>query len=248
MIDKRWWWMLLPIFLVSLVVHAPASLLPRLLPESLALQGGVWQGTLWQGQVRQIQWQRQPLEQVSWTLSPWRFLLLQAGVRLTIQDPAVKGTGYATLSPRGFGLTQVVFQMDATRLPVALPKGVRLGGIIRGAIESAEFRAENKAIHARAAWKDAMLSTPWTAAPVHLGDLTLNLQPGDKDSLRFAIQSGKPLLLDVTGKWVMPKRIEATGTAALTLPQEVEPVFRFLTVATEGDRRTLQYQGSIPGL
>lgn len=90
----KWWW-LLPLFILGLVVQAPAQLLPWVLQQvngADAVQLTHVQGTLWKGSTNvsaplstggQVEFQ-----QVQWQLSPWHLLLGRAVVQLQIPQRA----------------------------------------------------------------------------------------------------------------------------------------------------------------
>lgn len=84
----RWLWWLVPLYVIGLVVYAPASLLQWLLPAGSGISLSNLTGTLWQGQgsvtvvlapQRSLQ-----LEQVSWRLHPRALLRGQAALDVTI--------------------------------------------------------------------------------------------------------------------------------------------------------------------
>lgn len=90
----KWWW-LLPLFVVGLVVQAPAQLLPwvlKLVNGADTVQLTQIQGTLWQGSTHvsvplntggQLE-----LQQVQWQLSPWHLLRARAVVHLQVPQRA----------------------------------------------------------------------------------------------------------------------------------------------------------------
>ncbi|WP_411369089.1 type II secretion system protein N [Pseudidiomarina salilacus] len=87
---KRWLLWLVPVYLVGLVVFAPAQLLTWFVPAQAGVELSAVQGSLWQGQANvSYQTPRQQLQfqQVGWNLTP--SALLTGKVVLALEIPAV---------------------------------------------------------------------------------------------------------------------------------------------------------------
>lgn len=110
----RYWLGGVFLFLLFLLLQAPATLLPPLLKKiddgriELAVSGG----TIWNGQARQLSWRRIPLWQdVQWRWNPWYLLL--GKVHLTL----VTGNRSAALVA---GSDSVSLQAEHMQVPLSL--------------------------------------------------------------------------------------------------------------------------------
>lgn len=84
----RWLWWLVPIYLIGLVVYAPASILNWFVPAGANVQLQNLSGTLWQGQgtvvVTLSAQRRLELQQVRWRLHPSALLTGEAALDVSI--------------------------------------------------------------------------------------------------------------------------------------------------------------------
>ena len=87
---KRWLLWLVPVYLVGLVVFAPAQLLTWFVPAQTGVELSAVQGSLWQGQANvsyQMPQQQLQFQQVRWDLTP--SALLKGKVELALEIPAL---------------------------------------------------------------------------------------------------------------------------------------------------------------
>ena len=87
---KRWLWWLVPVYLLGLVVFAPAQLLTWLVPAQSGVELTAVQGSLWQGQANvgyRMPQQQLQLQQVRWVLTP--SALLTGKIALTLEIPTI---------------------------------------------------------------------------------------------------------------------------------------------------------------
>ncbi|WP_187265410.1 type II secretion system protein N [Reinekea thalattae] len=96
-------------YLLVLVVTAPIQWwLPKIIQPApstgILLQNP--QGNIWQGQVHVLSREVQPVT-VSWDLSPYKLILLQAAVDFSLSGQDIALTGKASFSPLGMRLRQL---------------------------------------------------------------------------------------------------------------------------------------------
>ncbi|WP_025673932.1 type II secretion system protein N [Salinivibrio socompensis] len=77
------------VFAVSVVVHAPASLL-RLAPLPDAVRIGAIDGTVWQGEIAQIRWQDYTLGPIQWDVQ-WHRLVTGATLEAAVKVRSPEG-------------------------------------------------------------------------------------------------------------------------------------------------------------
>ncbi|CAB0151160.1 hypothetical protein PSI9734_01573 [Pseudidiomarina piscicola] len=119
----RWLLWLLPIYVVALIVFAPARLVLWFIPDAAPVELSAVQGSLWQGQSDlsyQNNGQTLNFYEVSWQLAPWQ--LLSGQVMLDVQLPARNVTA---------GSAQLQLGFDG-----AVQLNAELGGTIQQAISS----------------------------------------------------------------------------------------------------------------
>ncbi|RUO62590.1 type II secretion system protein N [Pseudidiomarina insulisalsae] len=102
----RWLLWLLPVYLIGLVVFAPARLLLWFIPAQSGIELSAISGTLWDGQASVSAPANQQLtltfHQVQWQLQPWA--LFTGKAQLAFRVPSgntVQGSGTATLGING---------------------------------------------------------------------------------------------------------------------------------------------------
>ncbi|MEO1136184.1 MAG: type II secretion system protein N [Pseudomonadota bacterium] len=88
------------VFVVTLIVNAPASLLPVFvdLDEAQISYSGV-SGTVWNGNVSDASIAGAPLGAVSFEVSPWSLLGFSPQIALSMQGGAIAGEGRVTVGP-----------------------------------------------------------------------------------------------------------------------------------------------------
>ncbi|MGQ4276515.1 type II secretion system protein N [Pseudidiomarina sp. E22-M8] len=103
----RWLLWLIPVYLVGLVVFAPARLLLWFIPAHTGIELSAVQGSLWQGQANlsyalASQQQRLVFNDISWQLDPWRLLTGTAAVDVQLPSAnVVAGDAHVALGLAG---------------------------------------------------------------------------------------------------------------------------------------------------
>ncbi|WP_102505920.1 type II secretion system protein N [Salinivibrio kushneri] len=152
------------VFIVSAIVHAPATLL-RLAPLPAELQLSGIHGTVWQGQIRQVRWQDQAVGPVQWDLH-WHRLLTRATLETAIKvkgPQGLSGKGVVGFNGTELTLSQTLLSAPAHLLTrsVALPPSVSIDGrldvIVREAV-LAESGCQQLA--GQIQWQQAGLTLP----------------------------------------------------------------------------------------
>ncbi|OOE85926.1 type II secretion system protein N [Salinivibrio sharmensis] len=162
------------VFAVSVIVHAPATLLHLApLPTELKLSGV--NGTVWQGQVRQLRWQDQAVGPIQWDLH-WHRLLTSATLEAAIKikgPQGISGKGVVGFNGTELQLSRTLISAPASLLTrsVALPPSVAIEGrldvIVREAV-LAESGCQRLA--GQFQWQQAGLTLPsgqLNAIPLH---------------------------------------------------------------------------------
>lgn len=147
------------IYLLWLLVSAPAHLLPLILPEELNVSG--LSGTLWQGEARQLSWRGVRLNHLRWALT---FSSGLPGWRLTFHDPDGL-RGQLSL----YALSALRVQNGSLTMPASLASGwltptlpVEASGLITLHLSEGRFnRAGCQQVSGgRAQWQQAQLRSP----------------------------------------------------------------------------------------
>jgi len=126
------------VFLLTLLVRLPASLLLNALPATWHCTGAA--GTLWQGSCAEFAAGPRSISDLRWTVHPAALLRAHIALDFASSDPAASGQGYLEWQPGGELLLE---HLSATLAPQAL-MGLLPGGwnaSLQLAIEQARVRA-----------------------------------------------------------------------------------------------------------
>ncbi|OOF03013.1 hypothetical protein BZG80_10970 [Salinivibrio sp. MA440] len=152
------------VFVVSVVVHAPASLL-RLAPLPDAIHIGEIDGTVWHGQVEQIRWQNYTLGPVQWDVQ-WHRLVTGATFEAAIQvrsPDGLRGKGNLGFNGSTLTVSQTLVSAPAQLLTgaIALPPGVAIDGILDLVLRDAILAESGcQQLQGQIQWQHAALQLP----------------------------------------------------------------------------------------
>lgn len=154
------------IYLFSLVLTAPASMITRFIPDNAGVQIGHISGTLWNGKLSQVDYRNQfQLQKVTWKMN-WLALFtlkLQADVKFSNGRKVMSGAGIVAYSLSGMTLSDVNVDMQASALLpyLTLPVPVDLSGkftlVIENGSQGAPYCEE---IDGYLVWHDGKIGTP----------------------------------------------------------------------------------------
>lgn len=107
------------IYLFSLVLIAPASLITRFIPNNAGIQIGNISGTLWNGKLSQVDYRRQfQLQRLNWKMD-WLALFslkLKADIHFSNGRQVMSGSGAVEYGLSGIVVSDVNVDMQATAL------------------------------------------------------------------------------------------------------------------------------------
>lgn len=178
-VNRLVWGSLFLVFIVSAVVHLPASLVIRWLslPPNVVLQGVT--GTIWRGQINNVSYDSVGLGKANWRLTPSHLLqgTLGADVRFGEQSSIqMRGKGQVVASLSSLRLVQFSIQLPANAaMPlISSPLLTHLTGHLSLTIDEYQYQYRGESyceqLNGKAHWQNAelaLISTPLNLASVH---------------------------------------------------------------------------------
>lgn len=152
------------VFVLSAVIHAPASLL-RLAPLPPELNVGAIEGTVWKGHIAQIRWQDYTVGPLRWDIQVHRLFTaatLEANIRLRSPD-GVKGKATVGFDGHAVSLSHALVSAPADLLAssVALPANVAIEGHVDLVLRDLAFtEAGCQRLDGQLQWQQAALRLP----------------------------------------------------------------------------------------
>jgi general secretion pathway protein N len=154
------------IYLVLLVLTAPASLINRYIPDNSGVQIGEISGTLWNGQLSQVDYRQQfQLQKLTWNID-WLALLtlkIKADIKFTNGSKVMTGVGAVAYGLSGVTISDVNVDMQAiSLLPyLSLPVPVNPSGKFTLVIENGTQGSPYcNQLDGYLVWHDAKVGTP----------------------------------------------------------------------------------------
>jgi len=190
---------LLAVFIISLIVLAPARLIYRFLPENSPLQLSNLSGSIWRGNAQQVIYQNQNLGNLDWRLKPTAVLTAKRGSHFTLRHPDYLAEGTLKAgSDNLLILNDTTVRIRADRLPLeGIASAVKANGVVNADIESLTLRDQKiDQIQARIHWKDASISAP---VELELGEVIVDAE-GENGNINALIKSSTSSQLDIDGK------------------------------------------------
>ncbi|MEO8386257.1 MAG: type II secretion system protein N [Betaproteobacteria bacterium] len=118
---RRWWWLAVISFVISLIALAPAALLERAISPDSQVRFAADGGTIWNGRGRiSVLTDTTPQTvQVVWKFEPTALLRLRLGFHVTADGPMIAGTSRVGLRTGSIELRASVITADAHALSAA---------------------------------------------------------------------------------------------------------------------------------
>ncbi|MEI6898028.1 MAG: type II secretion system protein N [Psychromonas sp.] len=189
------------LYLLSLVITAPASLIMGFIPENLGIKIGSVSGTVWKGKLSQVEYQQQPkLQTLSWKFN-WLALLklnLKIDIKFDNGRRVLNGVGSVNYGFSGLRLTGVNIDMQATELIpyLNLPIAVTPSGKLTLTIENgAQGKPYCEALDGYLVWHDAQVETPM--ASIDLASPSVDLSCLDGELVASLTQDSEQLATHV---------------------------------------------------
>lgn len=153
------------IYMVSLVLTAPASLITRFIPDNTGLQIGNISGSLWNGKLAQLDYRNQfQLQRLTWKFD-WLALLTlkaKADVKFSNSRNAMTGAGSIAYGLSGISVSNTNIDFDATallpylQLPIAVIPSGKFSLIIENASQGTPYCGE---LEGYIVWHEAKVDT-----------------------------------------------------------------------------------------
>lgn len=248
-----WIWLLagIVLYLLSLVIMAPATLVPWYLsrqgPQQPILLNDV-RGTLWQGSAGQASWRSptgplEPLGQAQWRVHVLPLLVGKVKISLRVNGPA--GQMRMDLQPQGqaYRLTDVTGKIPMSYLTPRLGQFSALDpkGTLVLDLPELQFGPQSFQGRGKVDWQLAGFGL----SPINpLGNYRLNLQGRQ---LRLETLSG-PLRLNARGEIERDsQRLTLNGTAQASGPEagQLQPVLSFLGPAQGNGAHAFNFKFSM---
>lgn len=240
----------LGLYLLFLVVLAPAAWWLKLLSLPAQVQLGPVSGTLWQGQVQAISLNGYLLPAVNWQLKPWAVLTGKLALTLDIGQIRQTALPYAK-AELSYGFSGLELGASQLRLPVEpiipllklrLPFQVAASGNMLVNIE--KFRIGQPwcaELTGKASWLDAKFQAPSGWIDLKALDAALSCQQGQ---LQLVTDANNPLALNVTALIGEQGKYQLNGTMKpdASLPKEVHQAMQFVSAPDAEGRFTLKLQ------
>ncbi|PKF61457.1 type II secretion system protein N [Psychromonas sp. psych-6C06] len=154
------------LYLISLVLTAPASMITRFIPADAGIQVGYVSGSIWNGKLSQVDYRNQfQLQRVTWQFD-WLALLtlkLKADIKFNNGRKILNGTGAVAYGFSGLTLSDVNVDMKATeiipylKLPVPVTPSGKFTLVIENATQDLPYCSE---LDGYLVWHEARVKSP----------------------------------------------------------------------------------------
>ncbi len=181
-------------WLVAMVVTAPAPWLHGRIADRLPVTLTGIEGTLWHGRARSVQWNGRPLARLEWRWRPWRLLLADLELGITLHSGAHLLEGAAGIGAGGAYLRELAGTLPAPLLGRLLKIEAPLEGEVVVDLEYLADGEEGPEIEGTLAWREAALGGK---KPIPLGEILLepDLEEG-RIGLKIRDRGEGPLRLE----------------------------------------------------
>ena len=238
------------LYLVFLVVLAPAAWWLKLVTLPPQLQLGPASGTLWQGQVQAVSLNGYVLPQVQWQIKPWALLTGKVALSLDIGQIRQTTLPYAK-AELAYGLSGLELYSTQLRLPVEpiipllklrLPFEVAASGNLMLNVQHFTMgKPWCEQLAGKASWLEAKFRAPSGWIDLNALDASLSC---DQGQLQLVTDAANPLALNVTAVIGEQGKYQLNGTMKpdASLPKEVHQAMQFVSRPDEQGRFRLRLQ------
>ncbi|WP_022940002.1 type II secretion system protein N [Psychromonas hadalis] len=172
------------LYLISLVLTVPASMVTRFIPENSGVQIGHISGTLWNGKFSQLDYRNQfQLQKLTWKFD-WLALLtlkLKADVRFNNGRKVMSGVGSVAYGFSGLTLFDIEIDMKATellsyiKLPIPITPSGKFSLVIENATQGVPYCGE---LDGYLVWHEGKIQTPMGNINLATPSMDLNCAEG----------------------------------------------------------------------
>jgi len=188
---------LVVLYLFSLVLTMPASLLVQSIPNNTGIEIGRAAGTVWDGEFSQVNYRKQPvLQKLTWKVD-WLALLklqLKADLKFNNGRRVLDGVGSVGYGFSGLTLSNIKVDMQAAELEpyLKLPVPVTLLGKLTLVVENGtQGKPYCGELDGYLIWHDAIVETPM--ADIDLASPSVDLSCTDGDIFASLTQDSEQL-------------------------------------------------------
>lgn len=145
------------VYLGSLALTAPASLIGTIVPKALEMHGLT--GSLWSGKASSALFSRRlALGPITWHFTPLDLVLARAGLRLEFSPPGLSGQAHVAAGPFGFEASDVKLDCEAGLFNTYVSDIGDLRGRVTLDLDHVSFTGDQlKSAQGHIEWKDARL-------------------------------------------------------------------------------------------
>lgn len=238
------------LYLIFLVVLAPAAWWLKLVHLPAQVQLGPVSGTLWQGQVQAVSLNGYVLPEVQWQLKPWALLTGKLALSLDIGQIRQTTLPYAK-AQLAYSFSGLELQSSQLRLPVGpivpllklrLPFEVAASGNLLLNIQDFSMgQPWCTQLSGKASWLDAKFQAPSGWIDLKAIDANLSCNQGQ---LQLVTEPANPLALNVTALIGEQGKYQLNGTLKpdASMPKEVHQAMQFVGQPDAEGRFTLKLQ------
>ena len=235
------------VFLSSLIVHFPLSLVAKYFPKIPKLELTSPSGTVWQGSFYSVQWDKKNLGSLAWKFNPIQMLLGRLNVDFTLDgQPNISAKGNAGLSFSGAYVKNMQLDLASSFIDtfIRYPLPISSTGTISFTIDDyqvAEPWCEK--LQGIGRWNDASLILP--IGVVNLGDVSAKLGCSAGSILLTASSDSNQLETEVSLSFSPTMRYKLEGSLAAkdNLPQAIRSQLKWLGQPDQQGRYKLAFSG-----
>lgn len=242
----------LGLYLLFLVLLAPAAWWLKLVTLPAGVQLGPVTGTLWQGQVQAVSLNGYVLPQVNWQLKPWA--LLTAKIALTLDIGQIRQTSLPYAKAQlAYGFSGLELESSQLRLPVEpllpllklrLPFQIAASGNMLLNIQHFSVgQPWCEQLAGKASWLEAKFQAPSGWIDLKAIDANLSCEQG---KLQLVTEPDNPLALNIKVLLGEQGNYQLNGTMKpdASLPKEVHQAMQFVGQPDAEGRFTLKLQSN----
>ncbi len=240
---------LLAVFIVSLIVLAPARLIYRFLPADNSIQLSNLNGSIWRGKAEQVIYQNRSLGNLDWRLQPSSLFSGKIGSSFLLNHPDYEVDGNLKAGANNLLiLNDTIITMDANKLPLeGIASAVEANGVVIAQIESLHFIEQQiDQLEATINWSNASVSAP---IELILGEILIDAQ-GEGGQIKAIIKSSANSQLDINGTIDLDPKLQYSADIKIkskaNTPEEVSGMLPLLGQTDSDGAVRLISNGVIP--